>query len=432
MSIRKKSGTQRGMDRRQLIKVGALGVGVASIGVGFPAIIGRAADKPIRIGALADVTGALYAAGVWGDKAAAAACKRINAAGGIGGRQVEYIHEDTATNVQTALRKLRKLVMEDKCDFILGSFSSGINSACAPLIENMAVPHFVLGTALSLTSSKANRFTFRGIGNARMGMMALAKVASGQIGKRYYCLGADYEWGRSVVAEFRRVMDPMGGKSLGEEFSPINTDDFVPYLNKIDPDKTDILVAGYFTADILKLARQAYEKGMLKKMQIVGGAMPTGLAPKDFGPAGPSLWFTGYGVRRMANMPAELKGFNVPFRQAIGIDDEGRNVSGGEVGAVEYAWASWEHVNWIKRGIETSGWKSKSDNLAFIKALEGMSVKAGQDFPQGNKTMRAEDHQAFTDIYISKVEDGNLVVKGRVLAKDLIYPAEVDLTKESI
>ncbi len=404
--------------------------GMATLGLGFPAVIGRAADKPIRIGSLMDITGALYAAGVWGDKCAAAACKRINAEGGIGGRKVEYVLEDTATNVQTSLRKLRKLVLDEKCDFILGSFSSAINTASAPLIQDLAVPHFVLGTALSLTGANANRYTFRGIGNARMGMIALGKVASGQIGKKYFCLGADYEWGRSVVAEFKRVMDPLGGQFLGEEYSPINTDDFVPYLNKIDTDKVEILVAGYFTADILKLARQAYEKGMLKKMQIVGGAMPTGLAPKDFGPAGPALWFTGYGVRRMVNVPPELKEFNKVMRAAVGIDDEGKDAKSGEVGAVEYGWAGWEHVNWIKRGIEKSGWKGKSDNLAFIKALEGMSVKAGLDFPQGDKTMRAQDHQAFTDIYISKVENDNLVIKGRVMAKDLDYPAEVDLTKQ--
>ncbi|MEW6267195.1 MAG: ABC transporter substrate-binding protein [Thermodesulfobacteriota bacterium] len=431
MSNQNGRGAPNGLDRRQFLKVAALGAGAASLGVGFPAVIGRAANQPIRIGALADVTGALYAAGSWGDKAAAAACGQINAKGGIKGRQVEYIREDTATNVQTALRKLRKLVMEDKCDFILGSFSSGINTACAPLVESMEIPHFVLGTALSLTGANANRYTFRGIGNARMSMMALAKVASGQIGKTYYCLGADYEWGRSVVAEFRRVMDPLGGVFRGEEYSPVNTDDFIPYLNKIDPDKVDILVAGYFTADILKLARQAYEKGLLKKMQIVGGAMPTGLAPKDFGPAGPSLWFTGYGVRRMVNLPAELKKYNAPFRQAIGLDDEGRDMKSGEVGAVEYAWAAWEHVYWIKRGIEKSGWKAKSDTPPFIQALEGLSVEAGFDFPQGDKTMRAQDHQAFTDIYISKVEEGNLVIKGRVPAKDLTYPAEVDLTKKN-
>ena len=44
------------------------------------------------------------------------------------------------------------------------------------------------------------------------------------------------------------------------------------------------------------------------------------------------------------------------------------------------AWAPWEHVYWIKRGIEKSGWQGKEDNLKFIEALEGMSVAAGPDF----------------------------------------------------
>ena len=49
---------------------------------------------------------------------------------------------------------------------------------------------------------------FRGINNIRHGMVALGKIMGSELGKRYYCLGADYEWGRSVISEFRRVTDP--------------------------------------------------------------------------------------------------------------------------------------------------------------------------------------------------------------------------------
>ena len=33
--------------------------------------------------------------------------------------------------------------------------------------------------------------------------------------------------------------------------------------------------------------------------------------------------------------------------------------------------------------------------MKLIEALEGLEVKAGDDFPQGDKTLRKEDHQAF-------------------------------------
>ena len=101
-------------------------------------------------------------------------------------------------------------------------------------------------------------------------------------------------------------------------------------------------MGGYFTADILKLARQAYEKGLLRRCRSLGGAMPTGIAPKEFGPAGNMVWFKSYGPQRMADVPPALKPFNKVYRDAIGLDDDakmprpakkGLQVIAGPVGA---------------------------------------------------------------------------------------------------
>jgi len=219
---------------------------------------------------------------------------------------------------------------------------------------------------------------------------------------------------------------------IGEEYSPIGTEDFVPYLNKIKADNVDILVAGYFTGDILKLVRQAHEKGLLKKMQIVGGGMPAGIAAKEFGPAGDAVWFTSYGPERMIDVPDVLKPFNKVYRDAIGLDDEGKDARTGEEGCPSYSWTCWEHVFWIKRGIEKSGWKSRDDVGKFIQALEGTKVAASDEFPQGSKVMRAQDHQVFTDQYVYKIQDNQYQLKGIVPAKDLVYNAEVDYTKQEV
>jgi len=419
---------KKGITRREFVKTTAIGAATISL-VGVPALIGRAAQPPIKIGILMDRTGALYSFGTWGERAAIAACKAINASGGIAGRKVVWTSEDSATNVQTGLRKLRKLIQKDGCEFIVGPCNSGISVAAAPLAEQMNTVLFAWGTAQSITGKKANKYMFRGINNTRHAMMAIAKVAAKHMGKRYYCLGADYEWGRSAVAEFRRIFDPLGGQFVGEEYSPVKTDDFVPYLNKIPTDKVDVLVAGYFTGDLLKLARQAYQKGMLKHMQIVAGAMPTGLSIADLGKAAQSIWFTGYFVRRMANVPQPLKPYNRAFRKAIGMDDEGRDIKTGKVGSASYCWTPWEHVFWIKEAVEKSGWRSRDDNPKFIAALEGMQVKAGPGFITGDKFMRAQDHQVFHDQYVVKIENGNFALKGIVKGKDLIYPPDVDLTK---
>ena len=426
----RKEGT--GLSRREFMKGGAVTLGAAAAGISFPAVITHAAaKKPIRIGGLMDMTGGLYSYGIGQHRSIEAAVKAVNQAGGIAGRPVEYVMEDAATNVQTGIRKMRKLVMQDNCDFIQVSTDSGVGVAVAPIARELTTVLFQAGTALSLTADKGNRYTFRTINNARQSSIAMSKVALEMMGKRYYGLGADFEWGRSVVEEMKRIMTPRGATLVGEEYSPIGTEDFLPYLNKI-PKNVELIIAGYFTDDILKLVKQAQEKGLLKNMWIVGGAMPTGIGPKDFGVGGDRVWFTAYGFHRMVDIPESLKGHNRAFRKAIQMDDDGRYTDNKEMGAPSYCWVGWENVYWIKRAVEKSGWQSKADNLKFITALEGMSVTAGPDFITGGKTMRAQDHQVFTDQSIVKIEKGDFVLKAVVKGSELNYEQTADYTKEKI
>ncbi len=44
--------------------------------------------------------------------------------------------------------------------------------------------------------------------------------------------------------------------------------------------------------------------------------------------------------------------------------------------------------------------------MKLIEALEGMEVKEGDDFPQGDKVLRREDHQAFLRQFIFDIKDG--------------------------
>ena len=42
--------------------------------------------------------------------------------------------------------------------------------------------------------------------------------------------------------------------------------------------------------------------------------------------------------------------------------------------------------------------------MKLIEALEGLEMKEGDDFPQGDKTLRKEDHQAFLRQFIFEIE----------------------------
>ena len=56
--------------------------------------------------------------------------------------------------------------------------------------------------------------------------------------------------------------------------------------------------------------------------------------------------------------------------------------------------------------MEKSGFQGREDTTKLIEALEGLEMKEGDDFPQGDKTLRKEDHQAFIREFIFEIKDG--------------------------
>ena len=73
------------------------------------------------------------------------AVEQINAKGGIMGRQVELLVEDSANDVGTGVQKARKLIERDQVNFIIGDVNSGIAQAMAQVTNEKKVLHIVSG-----------------------------------------------------------------------------------------------------------------------------------------------------------------------------------------------------------------------------------------------------------------------------------------------
>src|ERR1700752_5332684 len=77
------------------------------------------ASGPIVIGHHCDLTGVISSWGVWHDKAVKAAVEIINKGGGIAGRKVELVTEDTESNPAPGARKLRNLIQRGNAEVIV-------------------------------------------------------------------------------------------------------------------------------------------------------------------------------------------------------------------------------------------------------------------------------------------------------------------------
>src|SRR4030088_911108 len=106
--------------RRKVLTAGAALAGVSAIG--FPAIVHGQSDK-IRIGHLTPLTGFLGPLGEYAVMSIKLGVDEVNQAGGVMGRQLELISEDSV-NPSTASSKAQRLFERDGAVVLIGEISS--------------------------------------------------------------------------------------------------------------------------------------------------------------------------------------------------------------------------------------------------------------------------------------------------------------------
>ena len=156
------------------------------------------------------------------------------------------------------------------------------------------------------------------------------------------------------------------------------------------------------------------------------------ISPRDLGGASEGVYLLEYHPRQLKFKDTA---HNRRFRDLMEIDPvDGREKTSTRVVAGSHHWALWESVFFIQKAVEKSGWQSKKDNLAFIKAMEGLRVGESFEHPQGDKYIRPQDHKAVIDFAMSRIENGELHVKHRIPASEVekAFPPRVDFTKERI
>src|SRR5712671_3446496 len=121
------------LSRRTLIKRAAGSAVLA--GVGMPAIVRGQADA-IRIGHLTPLTGFLGPLGEYAVMGVKLAAEEINDAGGVMGRKIELVMEDSV-NPQTASAKAERLIERDKVAMIIGEISSASGLAIGQVANRL-------------------------------------------------------------------------------------------------------------------------------------------------------------------------------------------------------------------------------------------------------------------------------------------------------
>jgi len=410
------------LTRRRLVGWGAASSALAFGGTMLapgPWRIAIAQAKPFKIGTIQPLTGAAAAVGKTALVGVQMAVDRINKDGGIKGRPIDLITEDDESKPDVGRRKVEKLLVEDKIDAHVGGVLSNICLACMPTFDDHQVVNMIsVCLDTTITSSKCSRYSFRPFDYAPAQAVAFAPYLVNSLGKKWHIIFADYSWGQSTRDAYAAQIKKLGGDVVGSTGIPIGTADMTPFLSKISGD-FDGLFAIFFGADGVTIGNQAFDLGLTKKYKWAGdGAISEstnlpGLGHKIDG-------FTG--INRY--IPVSDPPLNTPYAKAFFDDAVARLKKIDPSGPLpdRYVQSNFEAVNCLKLGIEKSGFQGRDDTMKLIEALEGLEMKEGYDFPQGDKTLRKEDHQAFVREFIYEVSDGTYHIKDVVPKDKTIVP----------
>ena len=216
-------------------------------------------DDAFRIGVMESLTGPGETYGTVANQSKQMAADEINAAGGINGRRLELIVEDSQCNAQGAVAAYTKLTDVDGVKIILGTSCSSAMLGAAPLAEADGTILFS-GLASNPDIANAGDYIFRtqmsdiqvGIDTGNQlwadGVRTLATITE----------STDYAEGvrRTTVAQFEK----RGGQVVAEEYYASDITDFRTQLSKLfdaQPDALHLAPQSEFAAGaIIKQARE--------------------------------------------------------------------------------------------------------------------------------------------------------------------------------
>ena len=363
--------------RRTVLKSGVALAGASALGL--PAIVSAQTDK-IKIGHLTPLTGFLGALGAYAQLGIGMAADEINAAGGVMGRQLDIMSEDSV-NPATAATKAQRMLDQDGATVLMGE----INSASALTIMQVAERNKRLFMQIgarsdALRGKNCNRYTFHVDIPSTVMVNAVGKALvrdNMMQDKRFYTLTADYIFGHDLARAAKAFFDANGGKLIGDELVATDVTDFSPYLLKIRQAKPDVVCSNLAGNQVTNLIKQYAEFGL--PFPIVGFNLNTAdaWAAGDGNLSGtwPTVWY------HTSEVPAS-KTFVANFTKRNGKPPE------------NHAWIEYVSLKMMAQAMNETKSTETDKLIAYFEKQTEFDILKGR-----KAYFRTWDHQLMQEAY---------------------------------
>jgi branched-chain amino acid transport system substrate-binding protein len=406
--------TSRAFSRRTVLK-GTAAAGALQITA--PWIIQARGETPVRIGMVDPLTG-VYAAVAQNEVTGAKlAVQQINAKGGIVGRPIELLVEDSANDVGTGVQKARKLIERDQATFLIGDVNSGIAQAIAQVTNEKKVLHIVSGGHTdTITGVDCKWNVYRVCNTTRMEANAVSDLLFQKYGKKWHFITPDYAFGHTLQQAGEANLKKLGGTMTGNELTPLGTNDFSAYLIKARAANPDVLLVLPQGSDMVNCLKQIVQFGLNKQIHVAGLQQE---------------------LESLEAMPPEARigiwMFEWYWKQpgVPGVDKfvaDIRKMNGGKVPTARH-WFGYTSVHTLA-GVANQ--EKTLDSAKLAHALAGFELAPDIKLQPNKCYYRAGDHQLMTSSFVGeaqaqgKDDPEDLFRVDHVVAGDKTAPAESD------
>ncbi|MGC1352723.1 MAG: ABC transporter substrate-binding protein [Xanthobacteraceae bacterium] len=366
-------------DRRTLLK----GAAASTVGMLAAPMVARSENKSIKIGMSTILSGRVAQLGTSSRNAVMMEVEKINAAGGLAGRQIEMVIRDSKGQPQEAARLSRELVNSDGCEILIDAEASSGAFAVHEVARDLGMLTVHTNSETSSLSAdpklrlpNAFRICRQGVHDCIVGGAYAAKVAKTKNLTKWMTTSPDYAYGRDTTAEYMSYVKYFNPdvEVVGEAWPKLFQPDYTEVLTKILQTKPQALYSCLWGGDVTAFIDQGNIYALFGQVETFAVNMADYTA-----------------LTAVKNLP---KGIHSGNRYVKTFPDTPENAAWADAYRAKYNeyptnWA-WENATAVHFLAAAAKKASSADGAKLAEVMKGLTIASpfGAD---GNVTLRAED-----------------------------------------
>ena len=230
-----------------------------------------ASTEPIVLGVSGPLTGQNARYGAQWKKGFDLALEEINGAGGVKGRKLEYVFEDSQSDPKQSVVVAQKFVADPRIVVELGDFSSGASMAASQIYQRGGLVQFGFTNSHPDFTQAGGDYTWSNSVTQKQTSPALADYTVDTLGlKKLAVFYLNTDWGKTTYDLFAERVKELGGEVAAAESYLADEKDFRSALTRAREANPDGIVLISYQADGALIAQQLQDAGL--KLPTVGAS----------------------------------------------------------------------------------------------------------------------------------------------------------------